>query len=136
MTYEDRAPGPENAGIKRGKLTGPDYPHIPNKSERKLLAKMMQASGLTEEQVRQNKVNRVKLAEAAKQPEQRTGNRKKVIRKRMCKMIANKLNLVPYDAVVVSIVREGMNKTPFLYETMEHKIRNSVLDVYSSRGYK
>lgn len=23
MTYEDRAPGPENTGIKRGKLTGP-----------------------------------------------------------------------------------------------------------------
>lgn len=31
MTYEDRAPGPENTGIKRGKLTGPDYPHIPNR---------------------------------------------------------------------------------------------------------
>ncbi len=54
---------------KIGKPLGPNAPHYPNKSERVLLTQMMQKSGLTEEQVRAIKSNRVKLAQAQKAPE-------------------------------------------------------------------
>jgi hypothetical protein len=53
---------------KIGKPLGPNAPHYPNKSERVLLTQMMQKSGMTEEQVRAIKSNRVKLAQARKAP--------------------------------------------------------------------
>lgn len=52
-------------GRKVGKPLGSDNPHYPNKAERKLLTQMMQKSGQTEEQVRESKSNRRKLAAAS-----------------------------------------------------------------------
>ena len=53
-------------GRKYSKPMGPDNPHLPNKAERKELARIMQASGLTEEEVREDLTHRRSLAKAAK----------------------------------------------------------------------
>jgi hypothetical protein len=53
-------------GRKYHKPMGPGNPHIPNKTERQELARIMQKSGLTEEEVRKNKVHRQALAKASK----------------------------------------------------------------------
>jgi hypothetical protein len=53
---------------KAGRPMGPDAPHYPNKAERKLLVKLMQASGMTAAEVRAVKENRQALAKAAKEP--------------------------------------------------------------------
>lgn len=54
------------SGRKYGKPMGPGAPHYPNTAERVLLTQMMQRSGQTEEQVRNDKSNRQKLAGARK----------------------------------------------------------------------
>jgi len=51
---------------KVGKPLGPNAPHYPNKAERVLLTQMMQKSGMTEEQIRAVKENRIALANASK----------------------------------------------------------------------
>lgn len=53
---------------KCGKPLGPDAPHYPNKSERRELTRLMQASGMTEDEVRVVKENRQRLASAAMDP--------------------------------------------------------------------
>lgn len=69
MSYEfddDEFDLPSYSTRKFGKPLGPNAPHYPNKAERKLLTRMMQKSGQTEEEVRKSKSNRQKLAAAAK----------------------------------------------------------------------
>ncbi len=51
---------------KVGKPLGYGFPHYPNKAERALLIQLMKKSGKTEEQVREDKSNRRKLAQASK----------------------------------------------------------------------
>lgn len=57
-------------GRKYTRPMGLNAPHYPNKAERRELARIMQKSGMTEDEVRQNVVHRRALAAAAKQPEQ------------------------------------------------------------------
>jgi hypothetical protein len=76
------------SGRKYGKPLGPDAPHIPNGAERKELARIMQRSGLSEEEVRLNKVHRIALAQARKEPTTRgTTDRKKLMIKRKARKL-------------------------------------------------
>jgi hypothetical protein len=54
------------SGRKYGKPMGHGAPHLPNKAERKELARIMQASGMTEEEVREDITHRRALAKASK----------------------------------------------------------------------
>lgn len=53
---------------KCGKPLGAGERHIPNNSERRELARLMQASGMSEDEVRAVKENRQLLAKARKEP--------------------------------------------------------------------
>lgn len=76
------------SGRKYGKPLGPGAPHIPNGAERKELARIMQRSGLSEEEVRLNKVHRVALAKARKEPTSRgTTDRVKLMIKRKARKL-------------------------------------------------
>ena len=58
---------------KIGKPMGPCAPHYPNKAERVLLTQMMQKSGKTEAEIREDKSNRIKLSAAQKSMSQGKG---------------------------------------------------------------
>jgi hypothetical protein len=78
------------SGRKYGKPMGPNAPHIPNGAERKELARIMQRSGLTEEEVRLNKVHRIALAKARKEPTRSgTTDRVKLALKRKARKARN-----------------------------------------------
>lgn len=95
---------------KVGKPMGYGAPHIPNKAERKLLTRMMQKSGQTEEEVRESKSNRQKLAIAAKsmsKPKHGVSIQLKRLRRRI--MLAT--NLPHYDKRIDAIVK-AYNRRP------------------------
>jgi hypothetical protein len=85
---------------KVGKPLGAGERHIPNKAERKALARLMQASGLTEEEVRENKDNRRKLAQAAKDPMRASGHRHEYKVKMARRRIAAELGVLVTDPQV------------------------------------
>jgi hypothetical protein len=81
---------------KVGKPMGPDAPHYPNKAERKELARICQASGLTEDEIRQNKDHRISLAKSQNSMHNRIGNRSErfeLLLKREKREIAKRLNV-------------------------------------------
>jgi hypothetical protein len=84
---------------KCGKPLGPDAPHYPNKSEHKALVKLMQASGMTEEEVRAVKENRVLLAKARKEPT-KSGDtdRRKLRIKRYARSLAKSKGIPIWEA--------------------------------------
>jgi hypothetical protein len=83
---------------KYGKPMGAGAPHYPNTAERVLLTQMMQKSGQTEEQVRADKSNRQKLAEASKSMHMGKGrqHRYNILLKRAKRGIAAALGVPPY----------------------------------------
>jgi hypothetical protein len=84
---------------KVGKPMGPEAPHYPNSAERVLLTQMMQKSGKTEAEVRADKSNRQKLAEAAKSMHMGKGreHRYQILLKRAKRSIAAALGVPAYD---------------------------------------
>jgi hypothetical protein len=87
---------------KIGKPMGHNAPHYPNKAERVLLTQMMQKSGQTEEQVRSEKSNRIKLAAARKsmsQPKSWVGilRRLKLIKNRRRRVQAAQLGVQVWE---------------------------------------
>lgn len=101
----------------RKALAPPDR-HIPNKAERILLTQMMQAGGLTEEQVRAVKGNRQKLAAARKSMSQGDGaNKDRLKMRRLRQEAATKLGThindprVPGEAL--RILREDQKLSPW-----------------------
>ena len=84
---------------KSGRKLGPDAPHYPNKAERRELARIMQESGLTEEQVRANKDHRRRLAAAAKSPMKQGGtDRRELRQKRLARSIAKSKGIPIWEA--------------------------------------
>lgn len=84
---------------KCGLPLGPNAPHYPNKSERKVLAQMMQSSGMSEEEVRAVKENRQKLAKAAKEPMKKGDTDRYALRvKRHARSIAKSRNIPIWEA--------------------------------------
>lgn len=83
---------------KNGKPMGPGAPHYPNTAERVLLTQMMQKSGKTEAEVRADKSNRQKLAEAQKSMHLGKGkqHRCNILLKRAKQRIAAELGVPPY----------------------------------------
>jgi hypothetical protein len=87
------------SGRKCGKPLGPDAPHYPNKAERRELAKIMQESGLTEEEVRKNKDHRRRLAQAAKSPTQQGSTDRRQLRlKRHARVLAKNKGIPIWEA--------------------------------------
>lgn len=100
--------GPYRSAHKQGKPMGSTAPHLPNKAERKELARIAQKSGMTEEQIRKNKVHRVALSAAQKSMQQGKGelHRQTVLVKRARRRIAEYRNLSVWDPVVEAAVKE------------------------------
>lgn len=88
---------------KAGRPMGPDAPHYPNKSERKLLVHLMHASGMTEAEVRAVKENRQKLAKAAMEPCQRGDTNRFMLKvKRNARTIAKARNIPIWEAQAIA----------------------------------
>lgn len=84
---------------KCGKPLGPDAPHYPNKAERRELARIMQESGLTEDEVRANKDHRRRLAKAAKSPMQQGDTDRRQLRiKRHARTLAKAKGIPIWEA--------------------------------------
>jgi len=84
---------------KSGRKLGPDAPHYPNKSEHKALVKLMQASGMTEEQVRAVKENRQLLAQARKEPTKAGNTDRRQLRiKRYARQLAKAKGIPIWEA--------------------------------------
>lgn len=84
---------------KSGLPLGPNHPHYPNKSEAAMLRKLMRAGKCSEDEVRAQKGNRQKLAEAAKDP-MRLGNtdRRALKLKRRARNIAAREGIPIWEA--------------------------------------
>lgn len=109
--YEDEDDfdhGPYRSARKEGKLMGSGAPHLPNKAERKALARIAQKSGMTEEQIRKDKAHRIALSAAQKSMQQGKGelHRQIVIVKRFRRRIAGYMNLPTWDPAVVDAVKK------------------------------
>ena len=89
-----------NKGRKYSKPMGPGNPHIPNKAERKELARIMQASGMTEEEVREDLIHRRSLAKASKSmsPEADHGSRARHALKHAARALAHRENIPIWEA--------------------------------------
>jgi hypothetical protein len=84
---------------KCGKPLGPDAPHYPNKSEHKALVKLMQASGMSEDEVRAVKANRQLLANARKEPTKSGDTDRRQLRiKRYARQLAKSKNIPIWEA--------------------------------------
>lgn len=84
---------------KSGRKLGPEAPHYPNKSEHKALVKLMQASGMTEEEVRAIKENRQLLAKARREPTKRGSTDRHELRlKRYARQLAKDKSIPIWEA--------------------------------------
>jgi DNA-binding transcriptional regulator PaaX len=88
-------------GKKFHKPMGAGFPHIPNKAERKELARIMQASGMTEEEVREDLTHRRALAAASKSMSKSPhgwADRLRLNQKRDARRIAHRENIPIWEA--------------------------------------
>ena len=96
---------------KIGKPMGPCAPHYPNKAERVLLTQMMQKSGKTEAEIREDKSNRIKLSAAQKSMSQGKGKNRRfnLLLKRAKSNAAFYLGVPVWDQKVTAYLEAGDN---------------------------
>lgn len=97
-------------GKKAGLPLGPHAPHYPNKFERKELARIAKKSGLSEEEIRANKVNRIALSKAAKSDYGDGSGKIKLKLRRLKNEVALELGTHINDPKVMGIALKRLRK--------------------------
>lgn len=94
---------------KSGRLLGPNAPHYPNSSERAMLRNLMRKGRCSEEEVRAQKGNRQKLAEAARDPQRPgTTDRRALKMKRHARSVAKREGTPIWEAQArIGLIKSG-----------------------------
>ena len=98
------------------KLTAPKGKHVPNKSESKLLRKLMSTTGMTETEIRQHKTYRKMLSDAQKSchgPKDAVERLKKKITKKITKKLKLAKEHPTCQAAIIQEIEDRL-KGPYI----------------------
>ena len=104
---------------KRGKIDNDPSKHYPGKPEAKLLRKLKQETGMTEEQLRSHKKYRIMLSNTQKEKKAKLGDTTKAY-KYLIKKACRQTKLVPQHPETLKVLQEMLDEMRFQPRWIHH----------------